>query len=107
MARINGVFKESTIAENIKFESEEEKKERIRRILQAAYDSVTGEGKEIKGFPVSVTRKLEGGSTEEIFGLLVWDFDEERVLFVGLDPDTNAATMGWEEIVDVSLENQD
>lgn len=74
-------------------ESDAEKQRRIHKTLNEAFDSVSGEGIEIKGLSVVVTRKLKDGSIEIIQGLLVWSMDANGVLFTGKDPDSNAATM--------------
>jgi len=97
---MNGKF------EGPKIESEQEKKERLRSVLEWAIEQYRSAEK-LEDAAVTITRKLKKGASEtvqELPWLVVGEMNEEGILVSGIDDDgetTAAATMLWDELIDV------
>jgi hypothetical protein len=92
--------------EGPKIESEQEKKERLRLILEWAIEQFHSVEK-LEDAAVEITRKRKSGATETVETLpwlVVEEMDDEGILASGIDEDgepTAAATMFWRELIDV------
>lgn len=89
-----------------KIESEQEKKERLRPVLEWAIEQFQSAEK-LEAAAVIITRKLKKGDSETVQSfpwLVVEEMDNEGILVSGIGEKgelTEAATMFWQELIDV------
>lgn len=97
--------------EGPKIESEQEKKERLRSVLEWAIEQFHSAEK-LEDAAVEITRKRKSGATETtetLPWLVIEEIDDEGILVSGIDEDgepTAAATMFWWELIDVKRMKQ-